>query len=360
MQKRLKILISPLNWGLGHASRDIPVIDTLIEQGHSVFIGGSGDSIVYLKEYYDESKFIYINSPKIKYGKKNAIGPGFAISLVGFLKSIYRDYFALKRIYKREKFDLVISDNRPGLFSKDITSIYITHQVNVKTRKPNRLSGKLVKLFHAYMIKQFDYCIIPDNSGNYSLAGELSYIKKTSNTYFAGVLSRFYNDKYVDEKLPINSPFILVLISGPEPHRTLFEDIVIQKFKDTKTQIVIVRGVVGYKQKNERFFNIKYYNNPSDSVLYALIKRAEVIFCRSGYSTLMDLAVCRKKAILVPTPGQPEQEYLARHFNEKFGFNVCLQKDLLRIKFCKVVSEQKWEYPFDPKKLKKVLDLCLK
>ena len=354
-------MISPLNWGLGHASRIIPVINLLTEMGHKVYIGGSGKSIEYLKEYFHSDKFIYINSPNIKYGRKNAIGPGFVISFMSFVKSIYQDYIALRRISKRYNIDVVISDNRPGLFSKKIRTIYITHQVNVMTRKPRSISGRLVRFVHRKMLKRFDYCLVPDNYGEISLAGELSTIRPDEYRIFVGVLSRFQSLVQSETLVPQTKLIeILAVLSGPEPQRSMFENILLEKFNDTSNVLHIVRGVVGESDFDVDVHpGITFYNNPSDKLLFDLIKSSNTIVCRSGYSTLMDLAVCKRKALLVATPGQPEQEYLVDLFAERYQFETCCQDELFELDFKSIKENGIWNYPYEKDKLKNVLALCL-
>ncbi|MDD2635232.1 MAG: glycosyltransferase [Bacteroidales bacterium] len=361
MNKTKKILVSPLNWGLGHASRIIPVIRELQNLGHDVKIGGSGSSIDYLKAYFDESMFLLIDSPVIRYGKKHAIGPGFAFSLYGFLSGIRRDRRALKKLCKKYSFDIVISDNRPGLYSKDILSIYITHQYNVLTRKPNCLSGRLVRLAHQKMLLKFNFCFIPDTHGDLSLAGGLSDAEQNYKNLFVGILSRFSDLEFIANPTDIDKIDVLVLFSGPEPLRSQFEQIILQKFEFLDKRVAIVRGVVNDKIDKSVLSNtIKVYNNPTDFVLFQLLKTASLIICRSGYSSLMDLAACQRKAVLVPTPGQPEQEYLAKLFHSKFGFVVCEQDKIAELKLENVKLDNTWDYPYDGDKLKKTLDLCLK
>ncbi len=356
-----KILISPLNWGLGHASRIIPVINSLQEMGYVVYIAGEGQSIDFLKEYYDEKMFIKIASPNIVYGKKYALGIGFTMSFIGFVRSMYKDYFALKKIIKDFKIDAVISDNRPGLFSKKIKSIYISHQINVKTRKPNSFSGRVVCNFHRNMILKYDYCIIPDNKKELSLAYELSLAPETNKFHYCGVLSRFNNFVENNSNSEIIANRVLVIISGPEPHRSIFEETVVNIFKKSNyNDVNIVRGVTGgVKHKYNKDSNIIYYDNPNDKDLYHLMQSSGLIICRSGYSTLMDLAVCKRKALLVPTPGQPEQEYLANHFRDNFGFDIHTQDELSDIDLSKYFKNRVWDYPYDSSRLNNVLNLCI-
>lgn len=304
-------------------------------------------------DYYPSSMFIHIDSPQIKYGKKNAIGPGFAKSLNSFLRSIKRDRRALRDAIKKYKFDVVISDNRPGLFSEDIKSIYISHQINVKTRKPKSLSGKLVKSYHKRYIEKFDCCLIPDEFGENSLSGQLSLVGSSNKFKSVGVLSRFSRSSNIGFAKVEEQIDLLVLISGPEPHRTIFEDLIIKRFSLTNKKVVLVRGLV----KNESISdidNISFYNNPSDKKLLELINASKRIICRSGYSTLMDLAVCGRKAILIPTPGQPEQEYLAERFKDKFDFPYLKQNDILTYEFSAIEEYSKWEYPIETDKLKNI------
>ncbi len=358
MSSSKTILVSPLDWGLGHATRLIPIIDYFLEKNNKVILGGNGKSLVYLRNYYPELEFCQIPSAKIKYGKKSAIGLSFSPSLFRFVRGIHREHFALKRIVRKHKIDIVVSDNRLGLYCKHIKSIYLTHQLNVFTGLYSEFSDRIVNRFHKHFLSKFDYCFVPDYSMSKSLAGDLIKYHNQSELVFLGPLSRFYKKNTYEENSKHND--ILVMLSGPEPQRSIFEEIVTSKFFNIDRKVVIVRGVVSNDaEQPKEARNIKYIDNPNDNQLYELIRKSEIIICRSGYSTLMDLAFCQRKAILVPTPGQPEQEYLADYFQEKYSFKYCNQASFMELNIGRLEKDEKWDYKCDMELTKKTLDLYL-
>ncbi|MDQ6761600.1 MAG: glycosyltransferase, partial [Bacteroidota bacterium] len=228
--------------------------------------------------------------------------------------AIFKEHHWLKRIIKTYKPDIIISDNRLGLYSSNTFSIYITHQLAIKTGSNfmDKFAGKI----HNYFIKKYDQCWVPDFKEN-GIAGELSHPKKiTSNVFYIGPLSRF-------EKLPeVNKVYdVLISISGPEPQRTIFENIIFSQLKYDRRKILIVRGLPGQGENimpPNSFTEV--VNHLSATELNRAFQHAEIIICRSGYTTIMDLAKIGKNAILIPTPGQTEQEYLSKYLMEKRFF----------------------------------------
>lgn len=347
-----------MDWGLGHATRLIPIIDYFLNKNYSVILGGNGKSLMYLRNYYPNLESCQIPSAKIMYGKKSAIGISFSPSLFRFIRGIHREHFTLKKIVKRYNIDIVVSDNRLGLYCKSIKSIYLTHQLNVFTGLYSKFSDRIVSRFHKHFLNKFDHCFVPDYSNGKSLAGDLIKYNNQADLIFLGPLSRFYKKNEIQECKYDND--ILIMLSGPEPQRSIFEELVIEKFSNIDRQVVVVRGVVSGDVKLPRAVqNIKYIDNPEDKLLYGLILRSKIVICRSGYSTLMDLAYCQRKAILVPTPGQPEQEYLAEYFYKTYNFTYCNQTSLMDLNVDKLERGVKWDYICDMELTKNTLDLYL-
>ena len=110
---------------------------------------------------------------------------------------------------------------------------------------------------------------------------------------------------------------LLVLLSGPEPQRTSFEQLIIQQLNPLPLTSVLVRGTPGEGPETESKGNLHIFSHLLGEQLLQLMIRAKIVVCRSGYSTIMDLVTVGKKAILVPTPGQTEQEYLANYLLKK-------------------------------------------
>ena len=314
--------MTPLDWGLGHATRCIPIIKQLISLNCEVLLAASGDSLNILRKEFPGIVILRIKGYKITYSK-NKFWLAFKILLQ--LPKIYflslQDHKWLKWAINDYQIDAVISDNRLGMFNKKIPSIYITHQLFIKTG--NSYSEKIAQKMHNYFIGKYKNCWVPDFEIN-DLAGILSHPEKiNSNVSYLGGLSRF-------EKLP-GIPIVydlLILISGPEPQRTVFEKIILSQCKIAEKKILLVRGLPGRNDHEEmNSESLKITNHLQADELNLAIHQSEIIISRSGYTTIMDLAKLGKKAILVPTPGQPEQEYLAGYMlHKKYFYSVSQQQ----------------------------------
>lgn len=216
------------------------------------------------------------------------------------------------------RIDGIISDNRFGVRSKQIPSVYITHQLNVLSGRSTFFSSKM----HQYFIKKFDECWVPDIQASGNLSGELGHLKQSSlNIKHIGPLSRM-------QKMPLPIAYdVLAIISGPEPQRTIFEHKLLETFRESKLKTLIVRGVVETEQKTVQDKNVTIINYLQSGELEKAINESEIIVSRSGYTTIMDLAAMNKKAFFIPTPGQYEQEYLARRLKNLRIVPSCSQKN---------------------------------
>lgn len=307
------VLISPLNWGLGHATRIVPVIQALINYGYNPIIIGNGDSLKYLKLEFPNLIFEEISGLDIKYttDKKR-----FNWFLIKQLPTVYFQLKSQRDEFNRcvEKFQPIgiISDNQPLLYSNKIKSVYITHQTNIMA---GRLSNWITKIHQSY-IKKYDCCWIPDFTGMYNLSGVLSHNSFINEKcIFINPLSRFVkqtNDNYRIDKL--------FIISGPEPSRTKFEEKIIKIARENGSldKVVIVGGKIEKEQKKMTLIeNVEYFNFLTKVELEQKINESKIIISRSGYSSIMDYAVMNKKVFLIPTPGQKEQEYLAKYLKNR-------------------------------------------
>ncbi len=147
-----------------------------------------------------------------------------------------------------------------------------------------------------------------------NISGDLSHkYKLPKHAQFVGVLTRFRNP----EIQPAIKYDVLAIISGPEPQRTIFEDLIIDQAKNTNKKYVIVSGISEKNTDIQFNDNIRMISHIPGEELFQLILCSEIIISRGGYSTLMDLAVLNKKCIFVPTPGQTEQEYLVEELHNK-------------------------------------------
>jgi UDP-N-acetylglucosamine transferase subunit ALG13 len=233
-----------------------------------------------------------------------------------------KEHHLLKKIIVEYEIDIVISDNRYGLWNKRVFSIFITHQIKVKFPKSFRLFEPVFQSISAFFINKFNECWIPDFEGNMNLTGELSHHKSQINTsYFIGPVSRFMELQNHQENQNID---VLFILSGPEPQRSIFEDLILRQTQGTNLNMVLVRGTT----KTLNFAcEMSVINLADTKTLSTLFSRSRLLVCRSGYTSVMDLYHLKKRAVLVPTPGQTEQEFLSQHLQENKLFYSMSQKD---------------------------------
>lgn len=317
MKKR--ILVAPLNWGLGHATRSIPIIKALIQQGFVPVIASDGEALSLLKKEFPHLEAIELPSYKITYPKK---GLFFKLNILKgspkMFKAIRAEKKAVKYIIETCRIDGIISDNRLGIYSKKVPSVFITHQLQVLSGNTTWLSTKLHQIF----IKRFDECWVPDYQGEFNLSGILGHLKfHEIPTKYIGPLSRFHK---IDTEMKYD---VMVLLSGPEPQRTILEEKLFKAFENYKGSVLFVKGIVENEQKCTKMNNMVIYNFMTSELLGKAINESALIVSRSGYTTIMDLAKLNKKAFFIPTPGQFEQEYLAKRLTEQSIVPSCHQDD---------------------------------
>lgn len=324
-----RVLVCPLGWGLGHASRLIPIINLLQDAGCKVIIAGDSTQVSLLSSRFPSIETINFPSLRVKLSKSESqlfplLGIAFRIPLWTI-----REHNALKRIIKEKRIDLIISDNRYGLWCKGTKSVLITHQLKVIFPKPFRFLEPLGGLFVRLISKKYNHCFVPDFKEQDNLAGELSHpYRKPSNLIYIGLLSRFNGIK-----LNINIPEwdLLGIASGPSPQREIFIEQIEKLSKCYSLKTLIIKGTpeegTGISTQN----NIFYAGHLGDDDFVKAINTSKFLITRSGYSTIMDLVSLGVRGLIVPTPGQTEQEYLAEYLSGKGIFNSCKQSDLENI-----------------------------
>lgn len=304
MHEKKTILVAPLHWGLGHATRCIPIINALIENDYTPLLASDGAALELLRKEFPNLESIELPSYQITYAKKAS---GFKWKLLfdspKMLKAINDEKKVVKQLVAEGRIDGIISDNRLGVRNKKVPSAFITHQLNVLTGNTTWLSTKM----HFDIIKKFDICWVPDIAGVNNLSGKLGHPEKLpEHVKYIGPLSRM-------KKRPLEKKYdILVLLSGPEPQRTILEEKLMLELKNSEKKILFVLGKVEEKKLAYNEENFRVYNFMGSRALEKAINESEVVISRSGYTTIMDLAVLEKKAFFIPTPGQFEQEYLAK------------------------------------------------
>ncbi|MBL7870516.1 MAG: hypothetical protein JNM78_02805 [Cyclobacteriaceae bacterium] len=303
------ILVAVLDWGLGHATRSIVVINALLEKGCSVSIAGNGQSLELLKQEYPQLNFHELQSYDVLYSNGRPFILNIFLQLPKFLKAIRLENKQVEELIDKNKFDAVISDNRYGCWSKEIPSVLITHQLNLQMPVYFSWLSGFINYFNHRQIRKFTECWVPDFVLN-PITGRLTSTENLS-VRFIGMLSRF-NPKKIEE----NDNLIMGVVSGPEPQRSVFEELLVNEMEKQTRDCIIVRGTP--KDEERRHSRIKFVNHLHTNELKELIQKAGIIVSRSGYSTIMDLSVLGKKQIIfIPTPGQTEQEYLAEQLRDR-------------------------------------------
>ncbi len=314
-----RVLIAPLDWGLGHATRCIPVISTLIQQNCTVIVAAEGPVKTLLQKEFPDVLFIELTGYSVKYSRNKFWMPvKLLLQLPKILYRIYAENRWLKKAVKGHNIHAVIADNRMGLFHKTIPCVYITHQLTIKTG--NRFTENIAQKIHYHYINKFSACWVPDAEGSLNLAGALSHpaIFPKVPVNYLGPLSRF-KQKDVECKYDL-----CIILSGPEPQRTVFEKMILGELYAVTGNVFLVRGLPGKTEipgSNNSSIEIKNHLAADD--LNSLILQSKMMQSRCGYSTVMDLVTLQKKAILVPTPGQTEQEYLGSYLQaQKIFYTV--------------------------------------
>ena len=324
----MKVLVAPLNWGLGHASRCVPLIQRLLEEGHEVILGGDGDSLTLLRKHFPKLRYVYLAPLDLRYSKGKRQVWAMLKALPRLVVWSIKDHAMLQAILHEEPIDQVISDNRFGLYGKQTECVYMTHQLHIMLPRGWKWAEGIASRLHARIYARFNKVWVPDYEDRAeSLAGEMSHPSHLPFGHlpctidYIGPLSRF------DRKdLKILNYDVVAVLSGLEPHRTMLEQEIEQRFTGKKDQVLIVQGLMGRPQTTIKRGNITIVPSMNDAELEAALKGAKHIIARSGYSTIMDLealGMLRVKSPkptvqieLIPTPGQPEQEYLASLHNK--------------------------------------------
>ena len=323
----MKVLYGICSWGLGHATRSLPVIRRLIKEGADITIISHGNSLEFLRKELrgEEIRFFDIKDYPIPVSETK--GAFIAKSIMywpKFMRRMNRGIKFVAKLSEREKFDVIISDGRYDIYSRRIPSFLITHQVRILNPFKLRIFEFGSEIFNLFFLKRFVKFLIPDYENSDNLSGKLSHdlrlIKRNQLSYI-GVLSDF---RKRDLRKDID---LLVSLSGPEPQRGILERILMSQIKNLDGRIVFTLGRPD-KDIFRREKNIEIYSIVSKEKREELMNRAKMIVARSGYSTIMDLAIVKTKALLIPTPGQVEQEYLAKYHLRKRSFYCVEQSEI--------------------------------
>jgi len=317
------VLVSPLDWGLGHATRVIPLVRALTGQGCAVTLAASDATRVLLAAEFPELPMLDLPGYRVRYPQKGGHFFGkMVLQLPRILYAVVREHLWLRAAMRVHQWDAVVSDNRYGLFHRRAHCVILTHQVRIRTGWV--VSDRLVRPLLWWVLRRFEACWVPDMPGVPNLAGGLCHGRMPGHVRHIGPLSRL-------DVVPLpQEPRLLVLLSGPEPQRTLLEGILRRELAGAVLPAVVVRGLPGTGGRKVDARGVEWVDHVDAAGLQDLLARATLVVARSGYSTVMDLVRTGHPAVFVPTPGQPEQSYLARHLSAS-GLFPCLGQDGFRL-----------------------------
>ncbi|MCX6212172.1 MAG: glycosyltransferase [Bacteroidetes bacterium] len=333
--KKPSICISPIDWGLGHATRCITLIKGFEKLGYQVYIATEGYHEAILKEALPTAQFLHLRGYRIRYAKW-----GFNLPLVllfqvpQIIYSIIYEYRWLQKAQAKYNFDLIVSDNRFGFYHKSVPSVFITHQLNLQMHF--EVATRLFQKIQYAWLKRFTACWIPDMEGSNNLSGILANPnhKPSIPLWYMGCLSRLIHTPSRIADLNNARPTVFLgIVSGPEPQRTLFENLLWKAGNSLNIPFVVIAGRPSKDEPNkiiEENKNAKLYAHLAAPELVMEIKRAEFIICRGGYTTLMELIPFGKKLIFIPTPGQTEQMYLGKLWEEK-NWALCYAQEYFNL-----------------------------
>ena len=312
-----RILIAPLDWGLGHTARCIPIIENHLREGNEIIFAGTKEQQEFIAQHQLIIKCIDLFGYSIHYSSFLPQWIKISFQTPKIISAIKQEKKWLTKLLSKEHFDLIISDNRYGLFNKQAKSVILSHHLAPESPIFSRFIHKKI----ASYINCFDECWIPDDEQlNYS--GKLSFNKYVKiPTKKIGMISRF---KTITEQVEKQYD-VLILLSGIEPQRSLLERKLLSELKKIDLKICLIRGTTEGKIIEDK---ITVYHRVNSEKLNQLIHQSKMIICRSGYTSIMELLLLTNKIILIPTPGQTEQEYLAKNMNEKFGIDYLEQQNI--------------------------------
>ncbi len=316
-----KYLVAPLNWGLGHASRCVPLVQRFLDEGHEVILGGDGESLTLLRRQFPKLRYTCLAPLRLRYSSSRRQVWAMLKAMPGLIAWAVKDHAMLRALLREEKIDLVVSDNRFGLYADGVETVYITHQLHIFLPSPWRWLEPLAARLHARIYTHFNKVWVPDYEDlRQSLAGELShppksFVHRTSSLCtlsYVGPLSRFDKPEY-RTMVPVTTYETVVVLSGLEPQRTMLEKELLARYRGGGQRVLMVQGLLNRPNTRIKRGNITVVPSMTDRELVPLLLGAQRIIARAGYSTIMDMEALGliQKAELIPTPGQPEQEYLA-------------------------------------------------
>lgn len=320
MTAKPRILVAPLDWGIGHSTRCVPVIRELLRQGAEVIIASNGRPLKVLEREFPELMALKLPAYDVRYPFKNIL-LNVLVQYPRLVTTVIAEHLIVRHWIRKYSLDGVISDNRLGCFTGLVPTVVMTHQINLQA--PGSWLSRVANRVNHFFLNRYDRCWVPDWQGKDNLSGVLSHPSPLAHTTFVGPLTRLKPLRHAKHTYDV-----LALLSGPEPQRTYLEKAILRQAASLSWKIVLVQGKPEVESAPEIPSHIRVIPFLDSEALSKAIAEASMVICRSGYSTLMDLAVLGKRALLVPTPGQTEQEYLADFLANSGSFITQTQEAL--------------------------------
>ncbi|CAN5176618.1 glycosyltransferase [soil metagenome] len=321
--QKKRVLVAPLDWGLGHATRCVPVIRELLRQGAEVILASDGRAYSFLKKEFPDLHLIRLPGYGITYPKHGLLALHLIFKSYSISKKIKEEKNAVEKIIQEFAIDVVISDNRFACRGNKTLNIYITHQLNLKSPFGQNFANRI----HRKYYEAFDEIWVPDAAEKENLSGELGHDAITERPHrYVGPLTRFPQADLLNSRP--RKWWLVVLLSGPEPQRSIFEKIILEELAKHMEEVLLIRGITdGDNKVKHPYPHVTMVDHMEDEKIYEALLRTHYVVCRPGYSTLCDLSALNISPIVVPTPGQTEQEYLAAYHATKNNVVVQKQKE---------------------------------
>jgi uncharacterized protein (TIGR00661 family) len=306
----MDIVYGVCSWGLGHATRSLPLIRKLISEDHNLTIITSGRTLKLLqREIKDDAQYMDVpDYPILISEDAKRVMVKSLVYWPSFIRRMQVGLAILTKLLQRKNYDMILSDGRYDMYNKKIPSFFISHQMRIMNPLRIKFLETASELFNHFFFKRFYGVLVPDYRQD-DLSGDLSHNLKLldeNRLHYVGILSDFKRRK---TKKDID---YLVSLSGPELQRKILEKKLLSQLEGLKGKIVVTLGKAeATHQKSDD--NIRVYSYLSKEKREEILNRTKLVISRSGYSTIMDLAVINTKALMIPTPGQIEQQYLAEY-----------------------------------------------
>lgn len=297
-----RILLCVLDWGLGHATRSLAVVEELEFNQFEVILASSGDALALLRLELPHHTVYELPAYNVLYNTRS-FQWGIILQSRKILSAINREHSLVGEIVRRERIDCIISDNRYGCYHDGVRSIFLSHHLNILLSGTWQVLGPALNELHIRLIRKFQEVWVPDYPDR-TLSGDLSRIE-SSDVRFIGPLSTMR----VEQDSQGVKRDVIAVLSGPEPARTRFSELLFQQLSSYGRDFLIVEGRPGLRNGSSPS-RVDFLKRKE---LGRAIRESSIVISRPGYSTIMDMSALGGKCIFIPTPGQTEQIYLAAH-----------------------------------------------